>query len=146
MSVGEEIKELDQQAIDVASRNGRVTKPCVLLVEDDKALRRYLEVTLDRAGYEVMTAADGLEAMKLVLASSIDIVVTDAMMPNLSGQEFCRFLRNSRHFTHIPIVILSGSKPSEVSGEVELADAFLSKPISVEELTNCLERLLPAAR
>ena len=67
----------------------------VLLVEDDNSLRRYVEVTLQRAGYEVLSAADGLEAMKLALTSHVDIVITDAMMPNLSGHELGRFLRNS---------------------------------------------------
>ncbi|HET9786091.1 MAG TPA: response regulator, partial [Pyrinomonadaceae bacterium] len=53
----------------------------VLLVEDDNALRRYAEITLQRAGYDVLSAADGLEAMKIALTASVDIVITDAMMP-----------------------------------------------------------------
>ncbi|MEP6913882.1 MAG: response regulator, partial [bacterium] len=80
----------------------------VLLVEDDNALRRMLEVTLRRAGYQVITAADGLEAMKLAFSSPVDIVVTDAMMPNLSGQEFCRLLKGSPKLSHIKTILLSG--------------------------------------
>jgi len=53
----------------------------VLLAEDDRALRRFLEVVLERAGYKVIPAGDGLEAMKLALSTRIDIVVTDATMP-----------------------------------------------------------------
>src|SRR4030095_2996953 len=68
---------------------------CVLLVEDDRAARRYLEIALHRSGYEVITANDGLEAMKLALSSRIDVVITDAVMPNLSGQELARFMRNN---------------------------------------------------
>lgn len=117
----------------------RTMRPRVLLVEDDKALRRYLEFTLVQAGYEVIAAADGLEGMKIALSSSVDIVITDAMMPHLSGHEFCRFLRNSPHLSHIPIVMLSGS---ESGMSQELADVFLSKPMSAEQLTNCLEELL----
>jgi len=114
----------------------------VLLVEDDKALRRYLEFTLVQAGYEVLLAADGLEAMRVALSASVDIVVTDAMMPHLSGHEFCRFLRNSAHLSHIPIVMLSGSEPEQASVSKDLADVFLSKPMSAELLTSCLEELL----
>ena len=66
----------------------QATRVRVLLAEDDRALRRFLEVVLQRAGYDVIPAADGLEAMKIALSSNIDIVVTDAMMPNLSGHEF----------------------------------------------------------
>lgn len=114
-------------------------RPRVLLVEDDKALRRYLEFTLVQAGYEVILAADGLEGMKVALSSGVDIVITDAMMPHLSGHEFCRFLRNSPHLSDIPIVMLSGSEPGMSQ---ELADVFLSKPMSAEQLTSCLEELL----
>ncbi len=114
----------------------------VLLVEDDKALRRFLEISLQRSGYEVVLAADGLEAMKLVLASTVDIVVTDAMMPNLSGYELCRFLRNSPTLAHLPIVLLSGSQPRQGSAEKELADEFLTKPVAQDDLKSCLDRLL----
>lgn len=118
------------------------TRPRVLLVEDDKALRRYLEITLQRAGYEVVSAADGLEGMKTALASPIDLVITDAMMPNLSGHELCRFLRNSPKLAQIPIVLLSATERKESSRDDGLADAFLSKPVSAEKLTECVAGLL----
>ncbi len=121
-------------------------RPRLLLIEDDKALRRFLQVTLDQAGYDVIPAADGLEGMKMALAAKIDVVVTDAMMPHLSGHEFCRFLRNSEGLSHIPIIILSGSEPQQGLTKKELADAFLAKPVTAAELTDCLERLLRAAK
>jgi twitching motility two-component system response regulator PilH len=116
-------------------------KARVLLVEDDKALRRYLEVTLERAGYEVLQASDGLEAMKLVASEEVDLVITDAMMPNLSGHELCRFLRNSPKLAHIPIVLLSGSE-KDAGAQGGPADVFFSKPVAAEELLDCIERLL----
>ena len=115
---------------------------CVLLAEDDRALRRFLEVVLERAGYQVMSASDGLEAMKVVLSNSIDIVVTDAMMPNLSGHEFCRFLRNSPPLSHLPFIMLSALERKDPNCKVELADAFLAKPVSGEKLIECIEKLL----
>src|SRR5258705_2800168 len=114
----------------------------VLLAEDDRALRRFLEVVLERAGYQVFSASDGLEAMKLVLSTSIDVVVTDAMMPNLSGHEFCRFLRNSPTLSHLPIIILSALERKDTNPVVEQADAFLAKPVSGEKLIECIEQLL----
>src|SRR5690349_18790252 len=80
----------------------------VLLVEDDRSVRRYLEVTLQRSGYKVITAEDGLEAMKVALSSPVDIVVTDAVMPNMGGQQLARFLRNNSQLAKIPIVLLTG--------------------------------------
>jgi CheY-like chemotaxis protein len=114
----------------------------VLLVEDDNSLRRYVEVTLQRAGYEVLSAADGLEAMKLALTSAVDIVITDAMMPNLSGHELGRFLRNSPKLSHIPIILLSGMERKEGSQEEGYADAQFSKPVSADDLTDCVAELL----
>ena len=115
----------------------------ILLVEDDKALRRYLEVTLERAGYAVIPAGDGLEAMKLALSTSVDLVITDEMMPNLSGHEFCRFLRNSPQLSHIPIVLLSGLERKDAGREEPLADVFLAKPVAAEKLISCVKGLLP---
>ena len=113
-----------------------------MLAEDDRALRRFLEVVLQRAGYQVTSASDGLEAMKLVLANPVDVVVTDAMMPNLSGHEFCRFLRSSQSLAHIPIILLSGLEQKNQNQNVEQADAFLSKPVSSEKLIECIEDVL----
>ncbi len=127
-----------------ASDNAQTTRqPCVLLVEDDRSVRRYFEVTLQRAGYEVITAPDGLEAMKLALSSPIDVVVTDAIMPNLSGQELARFLRGNPKLSHLPIVLLTGQENTEAAAASEnLIDALLYKPVKAEELKNCLSGLL----
>ena len=109
-------------------------RPCVLLVEDDPALRRYLEVVLDRNGYAVVSAGDGLEAMKFLLTAHVDVIVTDALMPNLDGYELCRFVRNSEHLAHLPIILLSALDPRNTTDESEQVDAFLAKPVSSEDL------------
>ena len=115
--------------------------PCVLLVEDDPALRRYLEVVLQRAGYEGASAGDGLEAMKVLLAARVDVIVTDALMPNLDGYELCRFVRNSRHLSHLPIILLSALDPKNTTDESEQVNAFLAKPVSPEDLLKSIHRL-----
>ena len=117
----------------------------VLLAEDDRALRRFLQVILERAGYTVVAAADGLEAMKIALSSPVDVVVTDAMMPNLSGHELCRFIRNSQTLAHLPVILLSALEQKE-PGEGENVDAFLSKPVAGEDLVSCIEKLLARQR
>jgi CheY-like chemotaxis protein len=118
----------------------------VLLAEDDRALRRFLEVVLGRAGYKVISASNGLEAMKLVMSTPIDVVVTDAMMPNLSGYEFCRFLRNSPTLSHMPVILLSALERKDANRNAEQADAFLAKPVSGEKLIECIEGLLATRR
>lgn len=114
----------------------------VLLVEDDRAVQRYLQVILQRAGYEVICAADGLEAMKIALSKSIDAVVTDAIMPHFSGQEFCRFLRSYPTLSTLPVILLSAFENKTASAGDDLADVCLTKPVDPEELISCLARLI----
>src|SRR5262245_39628130 len=77
---------------------------CVLLVEDDKSVRRYLEVTLQRAGYKVITAEDGLAGLRCVLTSKVDVLITDAVMPQMTGQQLARFLRSNPKLAGLPII------------------------------------------
>jgi len=114
----------------------------VLLVEDDRSLRRYLEVVLRRKGYEVIVAVDGLEAMRVTLTTPVDLVVTDAIMPNLNGYELLRLLRNTPQLSHLPIVLLSALELKESKNEDHKADVYLSKPVSPEDLIACLEKLM----
>jgi DNA-binding response OmpR family regulator len=140
MMVQEKISLPESDARLSRAESGRRT--CVLLAEDDRALRRFLEVVLKRAGYQVIPVSDGLAAMKMTLSSPIDIVVTDAMMPNLSGHEFCRFLKNSPALSQLPIIMLSALERKDTNDDGEQADAFLSKPVSGESLIECIEALL----
>ncbi|HKP47254.1 MAG TPA: response regulator [Pyrinomonadaceae bacterium] len=129
-------KTLEKTKNTVRSRGVRV-----LLAEDDRALRRFLQIILERAGYTVIPAEDGLEAMKIALSSAVDVLITDAMMPNLSGHELCRFVRNSQTLTHLPVILLSALEQKE-NGAGEQVDAFLSKPVAGEDLIACIERLV----
>jgi len=136
----EEFKIAQNQTVNPAEASG--VAGCVVLAEDDPALKRYLEIVLQRAGYEVLTASDGLEAMRLLMSRPVDIVVTDALMPNLNGYELCRFVRSSPPLSGLPIVLLSALDPK--NAEAEQVDAFLTKPVSPEDLLECLSRVMVA--
>jgi CheY-like chemotaxis protein len=114
---------------------------CVLLAEDDRSMRRYLQVVLERAGYQVIVAADGLEAIKLALSARVDIVVADSIMPHLGGPELCRLLRSNPKVKHLPVVLLTGLENLDQSVS-NLFDACLTKPVDVADLHACLERLV----
>lgn len=119
------------------------TGTCVLLVEDDRSVRRYLEVTLERWGYLVITASDGLEAMKLALARNVDVVITDAVMPHMSGQQLARFIRSNPKLAHVLIVLLTGQENKATDPTTEdLVDGYLYKPVKAEDLKTCLTTLL----
>jgi DNA-binding response OmpR family regulator len=113
----------------------------ILLAEDDDSMRRLLEIILQKAGFQTFTAEDGLAAMQIALENEIDAVVADAIMPNLTGYDLCRILRDKKN---IPIVILSGFEQKD-SPEAEscLADVFLTKSAKIkEDLLSALENLL----
>jgi two-component system chemotaxis response regulator CheY len=137
--MGTPTQGLEPSAAQAARDEEPRARPTVLLAEDDRALRRYMEVVLRRAGYEVLTAADGLEAMKSLLSHRVDAVVTDALMPHLSGHELCRFLRDHPQLKGLPVVLLSGA---DSSARAEGADLYLSKPVNADELAASLARLL----
>src|SRR5437763_14862578 len=124
------------------SNSAAPRKKCILLVEDDRSVRRYLEVTLQRAGYKVITAEDGLAGMKCALTSRVDAVITDAVMPQMSGHELARFLRDNPKLSKLPIVLLTGQENRAASASTEnLIDVFLDKPVKAEELKSCLADL-----
>ena len=129
------------------SNAGSARSRRILLAEDDRSVRRYLEVILERAGYQVVSAADGLEAMKLALSSPIDAVIADSIMPHLSGQELCRLLRSNPKVSRLPMVLLTAleNKSNLKALDVQL-DACLYKPVSADELTKCLARLFDESR
>jgi len=127
-----------------AAQSAQQAKPWrLLLAEDDRSFRRYLEIFLKRAGFELVLATDGLEARNLLLDGlSVDLVVTDAIMPNLNGYQLCRFLKDTPQLSHLPVVLLSALEPQDAKFETRYADAFLVKPVSNDQLLSCLDGLL----
>jgi CheY-like chemotaxis protein len=114
----------------------------ILLAEDDASMRRFLEITLQRADYEVTSAEDGLAAMQIALAKKFDAVVADAVMPNLTGHDLCRMLRQNPNYKDTPLIILSGLE-HEISANIEheCANVYLVKGANLkEELTGNLEK------
>ena len=116
----------------------------ILLAEDDASMRRFLEITLQRLDYEVTSAEDGLAAMKIALAERFDAVVADAVMPNLTGHDLCRMLKQNSDYKTVPLIILSGLE-QEVSANIEheCADLYLVKGANLtEELSKNLAEII----
>jgi DNA-binding response OmpR family regulator len=112
-------------------------KKRVLLAEDDTSMRRFIEITLQKAGFEVLSAEDGLTAMQIAADTKVDALVADAIMPLMSGYDLCRMLRDRR----IPCIILSGLAENHSDGH--LADVFLTKDTNLrDELLKALQKLL----
>jgi len=110
-----------------------VDKTKLLIVEDEPTLLETLKYNLVRQGYEVVTAADGLQALPTARAERPDLVILDVMLPGLDGFEICRILRQEMS---LPILMLT-AKDEEVDKIVGLevgADDYLTKPFSMREL------------
>jgi CheY-like chemotaxis protein len=126
-----------------AQLDAAAAKPRILLAEDDAAMRRLLEVVLKRAGYEVVAAEDGLQAMQAAGTQQFDLAVIDAIMPNLSGLELCRIFLANPVWQNMRLVMMSGME-SESDCE---ADAHLLKSSRLqEELLETISSLLAASR
>src|ERR1051326_8914094 len=80
----------------------------ILIVDDDRRILDLLLDLLQIEGYEVATAADGAEAIDLALSFDPDIVVSDVVMPHVSGLELCRRLKEDPHTAHVPVLLISG--------------------------------------
>lgn len=106
----------------------------ILIAEDDASMRRFLEITLQRAGYESVSAEDGLAAMQIALSENFDAVVADAVMPNLTGHDLCRILRQNDAYKTVPLIILSGFE-QEILANVEqnCANTYLVKGANLKE-------------
>jgi PleD family two-component response regulator len=108
----------------------------LLIVDDDPNIFKLLKVNLDNAGYRVLKAADGEEAVAIALKETPDLIILDIMMPKIDGYEVCRKLRENESTYLIPIIVLSAKdKPADKIKGLKLgADDYLTKPFDVEEL------------
>lgn len=120
-------------------------KGCILIVEDERPIARFIEVELIQAGYQVTIVSDGIEAVMQASLSRPDLVVLDLMIPGIDGLEVCRRLRSARGPLHdLPILMVTAksSIPDRVTGLKTGADDYLTKPFSIEELLARIEALL----
>ena len=121
----------------------------ILIVDDDRKILDLLLDLLALEGYEVATAADGSEAIDLALSFDPDIVVSDVVMPNVSGLELCRRLKEDPHTAYVPVLLISGlatSDDANIEGLHAGADDYLDLPFRNEELLVKVARLVERHR
>jgi len=116
----------------------------ILVVDDEPDAVELVEFNLKNAGFEVITAADGVEALKQARATLPDLVVLDLMLPEVDGLEVCKLLRRDAATAGIPIIMLT-AKAAEIDRVLGLelgADDYLTKPFSPRELMLRVKGLL----
>jgi len=108
-------------------------KPCILVVDDDREIVKAISINLEKEGYRVLKAYDGLQALDLVSSQSIQLIILDVMMPNLDGLSATMKIRQDKN---IPIIILSAKSEDtdKILGLSMGADDYVTKPFNPMEL------------
>ncbi len=114
----------------------------VMVIDDSNTIRRTTEALLKKAGYEVLTAADGFEAMSLIADHHPDIIFVDIMMPRLDGYQTCALIKNNRHFKETPVIMLSSKDGlfDRARGRIAGSNQHINKPFTQEELIGAITR------
>ncbi len=122
-----------------------MSKSKVLVVDDDPDVRSFLSTFLELEGYEVLTAANGAEALHSVAGQRPDIILLDLMMPVMDGWTCCRQLKANRYTSHLPIVIISASHDLDGQLREVGASAYVAKPFDLDCLLTCIKEQGSAA-
>jgi len=119
-------------------------KKRLLVVEDNSRLLRVIAVYLEKAGYEIMTARDGGDAIMRLAETIPDLIVSDIMMPGTDGFAFAANVRSNPRTDLIPIVFLTAkdTRADRIAGFKAGVDAYLIKPFEPEELVAVIENIL----
>jgi CheY-like chemotaxis protein len=116
----------------------------ILIAEDERDIRDLIAFTLRFAGYEVLTANNGEEAVQMTQKELPDLVLTDVRMPKMTGYEACKQIKANPATQHIPVVFLSakGQEAEVQTGLDAGGDEYLLKPFAPDQLTRKVAEIL----
>lgn len=124
-------------------------KKRILVVDDEPDFALIVQGNLEKEGFEVDVAYNGVEGLEKVKANPPDAIVLDVMMPEMDGYEVCKELKDDDATCEIPIVLLTAvashvtsTRYSHADGMSTEADDYIAKPASAEEITNSIKSLL----
>ena len=119
----------------------------ILVAEDDEVSRQLLCLTLERQGFEVLTAEDGLKAYELALNVRPDLIITDVSMPGADGAHLVRRVRDTEGLAATPIIVTTGFGTGSATFTLTAgADAYEPKPVNPVSLLETVRRLLSEGR
>lgn len=116
----------------------------ILIVEDDVNMLEYIASNLKTEGYDVICAENGKEALKVLDTNTVELVISDVMMPEMDGMELCKAIKNNIDHSHIAVMLLTakGNSETEIQGIESGADAYVLKPFKWKHLTASIKNLL----
>ena len=120
-------------------------KPTILVVDDDENSLSALKNLLRPTGYRVLQAGDGRQAIEVVIAEKLDLILLDLQLPKLDGLGVIRHLRENLNLSSLPIVMMTACDSEESLGHAMACgcDEFLSKPIDFDRLEAVLDHFIP---
>jgi len=116
----------------------------ILIVDDSESIREVLAFSIANAGYEVLVACDGMDALKYFDGRTIDLVLTDYHMPNLNGLELILKVRQLEPYKFLPILVLTTESQLRIMKEARESGAtgWLTKPFNTEKLLQTLRKVI----
>jgi DNA-binding response OmpR family regulator len=115
----------------------------ILVAEDDEVTRQLMCMTLERQGFDVVTAEDGIQAYEFALIQRPDLIITDVSMPGADGAHFVRRVRDTEEIAATPIIVTTGFGTGSATFTLTVgADAYEPKPVDPESLLATVRRLL----
>ena len=116
----------------------------ILIADDEVHIRRILEHGLIAAGYDVLSAQDGEEAINIMEKGTVDLVITDLMMPRMNGYELTTRLKQDEKTKHIPVIVLTalGQDDEMQKAKESGADNIVSKPFSPRKMAEMVGAML----
>lgn len=150
IAAGEDVRELADINLQKPTNphsgdiQNSIKKPLILAVDDSPTIRKLVSITLAENGYEVVTAPDGVEALKLLAERLPDLILLDINMPRLSGYKLCNFFKKHERTANIPVIMLSGNDGviDKMRGKIKGCDAFIGKPFATAELVAAVSQHL----
>ncbi len=116
----------------------------ILIVDDDPSIVRLIQHSLEKQGYVIVSASNGLQALKKAVSDEFALVILDLMLPGIDGFEVCQRLKADPQTCEVPILMLSGkTKDTDISEASKVgADVYLTKPIKPADLVSQVNDML----
>lgn len=118
------------------------TRPRILVADDEPAITALIALMLSHAGFEVVQASGGVQAVSLAREQVPELVLLDVMMPDLDGRDACKILRMDARLRNVPVVLFSSADEADVHWRGAGAVGFLQKPFSIRELPRVVRAFL----